>query len=482
MNCSNDETKNNTNNDYREKSGEGLEKNSFVNIKENSDSQHSQETNCKAIEMNIEKQNTFSDQQQTKDSGNNNLGVFSLILGIISFFTSLVFIVSIPTGIAGLILGIKSKSKSSVGKAGKAFSIIGLVFTGIFIAISIFVTTLIPSSKTYYGDGYTLNYDKDWSITTLSGGNEAFQYKTEKSFLAPIGKSALSDFSVNFDTNSGKKRLYQAFYDYWNTGSSDGNGLKIFSGSNGFSKLTDDIYYATYTNGASTTQIRGKFILLVSPEKNAVLSFMSNAVENIEDNDEKSLELLKNINIYDQTSTKQDSDSNGTYDDTDLMYDYLDSLSNWNRYSELRKGNLGKINSINGGWRVLNDSEIYWKFRNGQFLWFKSINNLNDNYWYGTTKIYTGKEGLKVAGIDESKLDSLISSAYGTITANDVYTVVCTPTKIVSGGVDRSDTNIPEGTTWTYVWIVIDHGAEGIEAQVLNTGTYEATYYVKIED
>ena len=88
MNCSNDETKNNTNNDYREKSGEGLEKNSFVNIKENSDSQHSQETNCKAIEMNIEKQNTFSDQQQTKDSGNNNLGVFSLILGIISFFTS----------------------------------------------------------------------------------------------------------------------------------------------------------------------------------------------------------------------------------------------------------------------------------------------------------------------------------------------------------------------------------------------------------
>ena len=32
------------------------------------------------------------------------------------------------------------------------------------------------------------------------------------------------------------------------------------------------------------------------------------------------------------------------------------------------------------------------------------INNLNDNYWYGTTQILLGKEGLKSVGIDETKI------------------------------------------------------------------------------
>ena len=292
----------------------------------------------------------------------------------------------------------------------------------------------------------------------------------------------MSDAITNFDTTSGQEELYNMFYYYWNNESSNSETLKIFSGSNGFNILTGDIYYATYNYGVSSDDITGKYILLVSIEKNAILSFMTNATDNVEENDARALELLKNIEIYEQTSTKETNelDNNTTYDDE--LYYMLDSMSNWNRYSDLRSRDLGKINTIDGGWRILDNSETYWKFEDGQFWWYKSLNELNDNYWYGTTQIVTGKSGFKIAGIDENKLDNIISKSSGKITENDIYTIVCTPNKIIYNGVDESNTNIPVGTTWTYVWILIDHGAEGIEAQVFNAETYDTSYYVKLED
>lgn len=466
-----------------------LEKTDSIDMGEhniNNNYKSHQEMSYQPPEMKGESPNIFYVQQQHKyttdfnqnKKKSNNFGIISLILGIISLLTSLVFLISIPTGITGLILGIKCKVKNKVTIAGIVLNIIGLILTTMFIVFAI----MLPSNKIYYGDGYSLEYDRDWSITTLSGGQEAFQYRNEELFLAPIGNSALSDSTSDFDTPSGQKELYQVFYDYWNSESSFGNTVKVFNGSNGFSKLTDDIYYATYTYGVSATHIRGKYILLVSPEKNAALSFLTNSSENVEYNDEKAFELLKKININEQTSIKQDNnpDDHVIYDDD--LYNVLDSLHNWNRYSELRTDNLGKINSINGGWRILSDSETYWKVENGEFWWYKSVNDLNDNYWYGTTQILTGRAGLTVAGIDESILDRIVSNSSGKVTENDVYTVVYTPTKIISGGVDKSDTNIPPGTTWTYVWILVDHETEGIEAQVLNTETYDTSYYVKITD
>ena len=33
-----------------------------------------------------------------------------------------------------------------------------------------------------------------------------------------------------------------------------------------------------------------------------------------------------------------------------------------------------------------------------------------------------------------------------------------------------------------YVWIIVDHGKEGIEGQVLNVSNSSTSYYVKIKD
>ena len=157
-------------------------------------------------------------------------------------------------------------------------------------------------------------------------------------------------------------------------------------------------------------------------------------------------------------------------------------MSHWNRFSHLRTGNLGKISYITGGWRILEDSEEYWEFSGGQFFWYKSINNKNDNYWQGTVQILYGKEGLKSVGLDESKVDSIIAQSNGKVTSADIYALSLTPTKIISGGVDKTSTNLPAGTKWKHVWILVNHGTEGIEAQTIDLDTAQTTYYVKVKD
>ena len=137
--------------------------------------------------------------------------------------------------------------------------------------------------------------------------------------------------------------------------------------------------------------------------------------------------------------------------------------------------------AVTGGWRILDSDEQYWEFDNNSFWWYKSVNNLNDNYWQGTIKVIKGKDGFKEAGIDVSKYDAILKKG-NSVTANDIYTVVMTPTKLISGGQDLSSKNIKPGQKMVQIWILVSHGSEGIEAQVYNVDTGNASYYVKIKD
>ena len=518
MICPKCAAENNPGDKFCKKCGEMLGGNNFNN-EFNVNNNYQPNTNYSANNMNGYTQGNFGSQQpyQTTryynykmdfiDKKTNGLGLVSLILGIISILGSFFFLVSLPAGITGLILGIRSKIKDGLKKGGIVLNIIGLFLTVVFTVL-ILMWFVFPNSgkepsggsdiytdepeiytdendgyleivNTYYGDGFSLDYGKDWSTVVLSGGQTAFEYKNSKSYFLQLGVSALSDSLSDFDTDSGKEKLYNLFYDFWN---GESENLKIYNASGGFDKLTDDIYYATYDYGSSSDRIKGKYILLVSAEKNAIISFMTNAADNnVEENDEKVIELLKNIEIYEQIGIKENTtDDNVIYDDE--LYNYLDSMSNWNRYAELRTGDLGKVKDINGLWRILAESEMSWKFENGEFWLYESYKDTDDNYWYGTTEIMTGKEGLLSAGLDPDKLDKMMLQSNGQVTEDDVYIIICTPTKIISDGVDKSDTNIPEGTTLDFIWVLIDHGEEGIEAQIGNITTGQIYYFVKIAD
>lgn len=186
----------------------------------------------------------------------------------------------------------------------------------------------------------------------------------------------------------------------------------------------------------------------------------------------ESSNIISNYNSY--YNSNSNSNSNSSLDDT------LNSLSAWNRYSSVRNNNVKSYTKdINGKWLQLSTNDMYWVFENNTFYWYKSKSNLNDNYWYGTTVIYTGAEAFRQVGLAESKMNQTIANSNGLLTANDFKAVICTPTKLIVNGQDKSNT-ITSGSTKKVIWILVDHGAEGIEGQFLDVTTGDTAYYFKV--
>lgn len=322
---------------------------------------------------------------------------------------------------------------------------------------------IVDEEKTFYGESYNIKYKYPWAETKakLTSGKEEkiLSYKDGQIRLLPIGSSDLSKTATtDFSTSTGKFKLYNDFREYW------GKTDNISNGTGTFLTLTDKIYYASMDYTRSDTH--GKMYIIVSQENNIVLSFMTAINIDKSDADSIVLSLFKNLDL------------DTMYDDE--MAGYLDTMSNWNTYKSARSGDLGKKKTIEGGWRVLSNGEEYWTFKNGEFYYYKSVNDLNDNYYQGTYKVYTGKTGASKVGIEGSRIDAITSKNKG-VTEKDIYTMIITPKKIISGGVDKSSTNLGSGD-WQYVWILVDHGKEGIEGQILNVRTADTSYFVKIKD
>lgn len=436
------------------------------------------QTNSNAIDLSNINSNNSNNSSVNEKIIVDKKDKISLIIGIVSVVLSfLLNLFVIPLSVVGLIFGIKSKIKSKNRIIGIILNISSIIIAFVIFLIGVFILNSSGKTQKYYGSGYELEYNRDWTITELSGGQEALEYKYQNSYFIPIGKSTLTEYTNNlncdFDESGCRESLYNIFYDNWNTDMLSKN-LHLYKDSNLFNHLKDDIYYAKYDYGTSESNLTGNNYLIISKSKDVILSFMSNAKsKKLKLLDDEIIKLLKNIKIDDQ--------SNSNIIEDDETYGLLDSMSNWNRYSNLRSGTLGKKLTINGGWRKLDDSEEYWKFKDGKFWWYKSANNLNDNYYYGTTKIATGLEGLKSVGLTEENLKNVLASANGKVSQNDIYAIICTPTKLISYGQDKSST-ISEEAKLKEVWIIINHNDEGIEGQTLNLNTYGTSYYVKIED
>ena len=317
--------------------------------------------------------------------------------------------------------------------------------------------------STYYGESFEIKYKYPWKESTATQNGEeikALSYNNGQIRFAPIACTSLSSTtSSDFSTEAGKKSLYNDIYNLW---AKSGKLTKI---TDNFVILKDDIYYMAVEYSDSNS-LEGIVYFLVYEKNNAAISFTTLVKGDKKEANKIILELLKNINI----NTKYDNE----------LAESLDSLSNWNRFSSKRTGLLGNKKNIEGGWRHLEEDDNYWIFKNGEFYYYQSEKVLTDNYWYGTYRVYTGKEGFSKVGLEESKIDSLVARNKD-ITEKDIYTLIFTPKKIISGGEDKSSTNL--GTEdWHYVWILVDHGKEGIEGQVVNVKNANTSYFVKVKD
>lgn len=364
----------------------------------------------------------------------------------------------------------EQKNKSHVGL------IIGIIIGVIvFLGICVFAvfaiygsivsknTTIVTEEKTFYGESYEIKYKYPWTEKEgkLSNGEtqKYLSYNNNEIVLYALGTSDLSKTTTqDFSTSTGKFKLYNDFREYW------GKTDNISNGTGTFFTLTDGVYYASmdYTRNKTT----GKLYIIASEGNNILLTFSTQVSIDKTKADNEVLELFKNMNL------------NTIYDDE--LSGYLDTMSNWNTYKTARSGDLGAKKTIEGGWRILANEEEYWTFNKGEFYYYKSVNDLNDNYYQGTYKVYTGKTGAAKVGIESSKIDAIVSRNKG-IKETDIYTLILTPKKIIKEGVDKSSTNLGS-EDWHMVWILVDHGKEGIEGQMLNVKTADTRYYVKIKD
>ena len=341
-----------------------------------------------------------------------------------------------------------------------------IVLMAIFYATGIlsFEEQQEGEEKVFYGETYSIKYKAPWKETTKQKTNgeegKILSYKDKILFL-PLGSSPLDETTeADFSKIEGKKQLYNEFYSYW--GESDYLG----EGTDGFKVLVDGIYYATMDYGTSEGTVDGKFYLIVSESDNIILSFTTYVKGNKTSADKEVMKLLENLHI----GTKYD----------DEMASYLDNMSNWNRYESVRQGELGTKKTIEGGWRILEDNETYWSLKNNEFTLYESYKELNDNYVSGTYEQYIGKEGTTKVGISTDKIDEIVAKSSGTVKEEDIYTLILKPTKKIAGGQDSTQELTSE--EWNIVWILVDHGAEGIEAQQLNVKTSSTAFYVKIKD
>lgn len=449
------------------------------------------------ININTQTSNNQVNQTTNVNNGQNkkiSSALIGLILcivgGIISNYNG---IIPLPLYIAGLVFAIKDKKRSAIKTITTILSILGIIGAILGIILTILFNSVgdaiedlygntdnetpVETTPKYYEDEYfRITYDNNWKITTDTDGKEKLMYKDNTGDFQKMGESSLSSatkqLNCNFEDTKCKQSIYSEFYNGWKN-SLEKESLQIytlplFNNTIGSGFLESrGMYYATFKYGRSENEILGSIYLWISEEKNIIISFgtrKSPDASSLFDTD--AMKLINSLEIK-----KGYVNTEGTGYSTA-----------WENFSNLRTGNLGKNKNLTGGWRVLANTESYWKFTENEFWWYKSVNDLNDNYWQGTTKIYKGREGLRLLGVSETKINELINSMKGELTEQDVYTVICTPIKLIENGIDVSATKITEKVEWKFVWILKNHGSEGIEAEFLNIETADVLHYVKLAD
>lgn len=392
----------------------------------------------------------------------NKIRIFiSLILGIIS-----IVLLGLPIpSIAGIIIALTTKKTTRGRNKVIVLNIIGLIIGVITTVVLIYLSESMSDdslnlNKTYKGTGYTIKYGDNWEEATVDN-IDVIKFKSSKSYLAELDNSSYEDtIKCDFNDISCQNDVYNDFYEFWRQ---DIAQYLDFEKDYGFKKLKDDIYIAKYSYKVkSTGEVAGKYYLIVSKSKNAVLSFVAR-VDNMKIKyfDSEATLLLTSINI-DSISTRNNT-------------------NNWEKYEYLRNDVITKNMTLKGEYRILAEDNSYWVFNDEEFWYFKSEDKRNDNYWYGRYKYSTGKKGLASLGMSSSEIKEFESKTKKNIDMDDVYSITLMPERIISSGQDKSS-EIPEKSEWRLIWILINHKKEGIEAQVLNYDNNDYSYYFKVKD
>lgn len=140
------------------------------------------------------------------------------------------------------------------------------------------------------------------------------------------------------------------------------------------------------------------------------------------------------------------------------------------------KNNNNNNAPIQGTWEIDTGSGAGFKFVEDKFMWLKSIENVNDNYWYGDVKYYNGAEAMEMAGLTEDELQSSLPG----IKAENIFLTKLDPQKIITNGEDKTSTNMNDKTLWTRLWL-IQENKDNLVAIVIDLDTFKMEKYTKLK-
>ena len=130
---------------------------------------------------------------------------------------------------------------------------------------------------------------------------------------------------------------------------------------------------------------------------------------------------------------------------------------------------------IQGTWEIDTGSGAGYKFVDDKFMWLKSIENVNDNYWYGDVEYYNGAEAMDIAGLTEEELQSSLPG----LKPENIFVTKLDPEKIITDGEDKTATNMNDQTLWTRLWL-IEENEDNVVAVVFDLETFSMESYTKV--
>ena len=131
---------------------------------------------------------------------------------------------------------------------------------------------------------------------------------------------------------------------------------------------------------------------------------------------------------------------------------------------------------IQGTWEIDTGSGAGYKFVDDKFMWLKSIENVNDNYWYGDVEYYNGAEAMEIAGLTEEELKSSLPG----LKPENIFVTKLDPEKIITDGEDKTATNMNDQTLWTRLWL-IEENEDNVVAVVFDLETFSMESYTKVK-
>ena len=232
-------------------------------------------------------------------------GKTSLILGIISLVTSIWIVISLPLSIIGLIFGVKSDRNSKSRKWGIATNAaaLGMSLISVVLVMVLVVTAAIADggTTTYYGNGYTLEYNNDWSIATIGIGTdvttEALTYADGEVLVFETNTPLeLSKLGIAFETGLGKRAIFKAVYDGL-TEDEAKYGRKYSLDDADYFEMDNGMYCFYYPYTATDGGDQGMSVRLVSAEDNAIIFLRTVCYGDLEDGQNIVFELLETMEI-----------------------------------------------------------------------------------------------------------------------------------------------------------------------------------------